>query len=79
MIDAGTASAVIAAGAAVVGVYLTVRSSIKRDHRDKDIADATLRRDEITEAIKAERERQELADTKAENVALRKKLADDDT
>lgn len=78
MIDAGSVGAVVGAGAAVVATYLGVRSSIQRNHRERLAADAKLRRDEIADAIKAERDRQELADTKAENAALKKKLARDD-
>lgn len=65
MIDSGNVAAVVSAAAAVTGVYLAVRSSIRKDHRDQERADATQRRDEIDAAIKAERERQALADALA--------------
>lgn len=86
MIDPASAAAVVSAGAVVVATYLAVRSSIQRSHRERETAaanqraaDAKQRRNEIDEAIKADRDRQELADTKAENAALKDKLRHDDS
>lgn len=59
-IDVGTVTAVTVAGTAVVGVYLTVRTGIRRDHRDQKAADAAAVKKQITEAIEAERIRVEL-------------------
>lgn len=59
-VDVGTVTAITVAATAVVGVYLTVRTGIRRDHRDQKEADAKEVQRQIKEAIEAERVRVEL-------------------
>lgn len=66
MIDVNTIATVVSSGTAVITVYFLARSSIRKDHRDREREDAKQRREEIAAAIKAERERQALEDALAE-------------
>lgn len=71
MIDVGTVAVVVASASGVATVYLTVRTGLRRDHRDERASRDAAVKKQIDDAIEAERVRVELQNALEENRRLK--------